>query len=88
MMYVFFGIAVVMWLGIAATLIVSPGSLRDLWHAFRTVPLLVQGIGWLLLLPWMGAAWLWQVSWPVWLRLTLIAGLAWVNLVMFYPRPA
>ena len=87
MNYIFFGVAIVMWLGIAAALVLNPGSLRDLWQSFRGMPLVAQGVGWLLLLPWMAAVWLWQVAWPVWLRLSLIVGVAWVNLYMFYPRP-
>jgi hypothetical protein len=88
MNYVFFGIAIVMWLGIAAALLLNPDTLREVWTSFRGVPLIVQGIGWLLLLPWMAAVWLWSVSWLAWVRLTLIVGVAWVNLMMFYPRAA
>lgn len=88
MNYIFFGVAIVMWLSIAAALVLNPGALRDLWQSFRGMPLVAQGVGWVLLLPWMAAVWLWQVAWPAWLRLTLIVGLAWINLVMFFPRTA
>lgn len=88
MNYMFFGVAILMWVAMGIALISNPDTLRDLWASFRDLPLTAQGIGWLLLLPWMAAVWLWQVSWPAWIRLTLILSVAWVNLMMFYPRSA
>jgi hypothetical protein len=31
--------------------------------------------------------WIWQTPWPMWLRLVLVAGLAWWNVYMFFRIP-
>ena len=39
----------------------------------------------MLLLPWVLALWIWNTGWVLWIRIVLVLGLAWVNLVMFWP---
>ena len=59
--------------------------LKNTWQRIRSLHLLVQLILWLLFLPVMLGLWIWQTSWPVWLRLLLVAGLAWWNVYVFFP---
>jgi hypothetical protein len=75
-----------LWLGFGAALIWSQGSLDAAWHWIRTLPLLVQGLVWLLFLPVVIGLWIWESTWPLIVRVVLIAGVAWWNLLVFLPR--
>jgi hypothetical protein len=46
----------------------------------------VQGLVWLLFLPVVVALWIWETTWPIILRLILVAGLAGWSLMIFLPR--
>jgi hypothetical protein len=81
-----YAVVVSLWLAFGAALLVSSGSLADLWERYRDWPLVIQGVVALLLLPWVVATWIWQTDWPLALRLILAAGLAWVTLYAFFPR--
>jgi hypothetical protein len=48
----------------------------------------VQALVTLLTLPVVLGLWVWQTSWPLWLRLILVIGLAWVTLYTFFPKKA
>jgi hypothetical protein len=56
------------------------------WQKFRRLPILVQLMIGLLALPLVIGLWVWQTRWPFWLRLTLVAGLAWITLYTFFPQ--
>ncbi len=56
------------------------------WAWISDLPLVVQGVLWLLFLPLMAGLWIWQADWPFWLRLVLITGLAWANMYVFFPK--
>lgn len=75
-----------LWLAFAAALLFKRETLINTWQSIRKLPLLVQLLLWLLFLPVMLGLWIWQTSWPLWLRLVLIAGLAWWNVYVFFPR--
>jgi hypothetical protein len=75
-----------LWFGFGLALIVSQGSLDAAWHWIRELPLLVQGVVWVLFLPVVAGLWIWETTWPLVVRLILVAGLAWWNLFMFLPR--
>lgn len=75
-----------LWFGFGLALIVSQGSLDAAWHWIRDLPLLLQGVVWLLFLPVVAGLWIWETTWPLVVRLVLVAGLAWWNLFMFLPR--
>ena len=75
-----------LWLAFAAALLFKRERLQIIWQSIRKLPLLVQLLLWLLFLPVMLGLWIWQTSWPLWLRLVLIAGLAWWNVYVFFPR--
>jgi hypothetical protein len=75
-----------LWLVLATALVIRPGVATAVWHELRGRSMIVQLIVWVLFLPVTAALWLWSRPWPTALRATLIAALAFVNLVMFLPR--
>ena len=83
---ILFAVFGVLWLGFGVALVVSQGSVDAAWQAVRALPLVVQGIVWLLFLPVMAGLWIWESSWPLIVRLTLIVGIAGWNLLVFVPR--
>jgi hypothetical protein len=46
-----FVIFTVLWIVFGVALVFSRGSLDNVWHSFRAMPLVVQLLGWLLFLP-------------------------------------
>lgn len=74
------------WIAFGVALIWSQGSLDGAWQYIRSLPLLVQGIVWVLFLPVMLGLWIWETTWPVILRLILVVGIAGWNLLIFVPR--
>jgi hypothetical protein len=76
-----------LWLAFIAALLFKREALNDIWRSIRSLPLLVQLLIWLLALPVVLGLWIWQTSWPGWLRLLLVAGLAWWNVYVFFPWP-
>jgi hypothetical protein len=83
---VLFAIFAVAWVAFGAALIWSQGSLDAAWHWVRALPLIVQGIVWLLFLPVVFGLWVWETTWPLILRLVLIVGVAGWNLIVFVPH--
>ena len=69
-------------------LIWSQGSLDQAWETIRGLPLVVQLVAWLLLLPVMFGLWAWETSWPLVVRLVLVLGAAGSSLLVFLPRAA
>jgi hypothetical protein len=83
---VLFVLFAVIWVGFGVALIWSQGSLDAAWQSIRSLPLIVQGIAWLLFLPVMLGLWIWETTWPLILRLLLVVGIAGWNLLVFLPR--
>jgi hypothetical protein len=83
---ILFAIFAVLWVAFGAALIWSHGSLDAAWQSVRGLPLIIQGIAWLLFLPVMFGLWVWETTWPVILRLVVIAGVAGWNLLVLLPR--
>jgi hypothetical protein len=81
-----FVVFAILWIAFAAGLIWSQGSLDQAWAAVRALPLIVQIAVWVLLLPVMVALWVWETTWPLVLRLIVVAGIASWNLLIFLPR--
>jgi hypothetical protein len=81
-----FTLFTLLWLVFAAALLLKREALTQTWQRIRRLPLVVQLLLWLLFLPVMAGLWIWQTAWPLWLRLFLVAGLAWWNVFMFFPR--
>jgi hypothetical protein len=81
-----FVIFIVLWLAFGAALIWSQGSLDATWEWVRSMPLILQGLLWLLFLPVVAGLWVWETTWPLVVRLVLIVGLAGWSLLIFLPR--
>ena len=76
----------VLWVGFGIALVTSQGSLDAAWQWVRALPLVVQGVVWILFLPVLAALWIWETTWPIVLRLVLVAGLAGWSLLIFLPK--
>jgi ABC-type amino acid transport system permease subunit len=83
---VLFAIFAILWAAFAVALIWSHGSLDAAWQSVRSLPLIVQGIVWVLFLPVMIGLWVWETTWPLILRLVVVLGIAGWNLLVFLPR--
>lgn len=83
---ILFVIFAVLWAAFAVGLIASQGSIDAAWDWIRGLPLLLQGVVWLLFLPVVLGLWIWHTSWPLVLRMVLVIGLAGWNLLVF-PKP-
>lgn len=79
-----FGLGVVMTALFAYFLVTDPARLAAVWTWTRSLPLVVQGVIWLLFLPWMVSLWFWVMPWALPIRLVLIvAALAWTNWLLW-----
>jgi hypothetical protein len=74
-----------LWLGFAYLLIASQGSLDAAWQWISRLPLILQGVVWLLFLPVVLGLWIWETAWPILLRLVLVAGIGFWNVYLFFP---
>jgi len=83
---VLFVVFALIWITICAGLVLSQGSVDQAWQAIRGLPLIVQAIVWLLFLPVMIGLWIWESTWPLIVRLTLVVGIAGWNLLVFLPK--
>lgn len=81
-----FVVFALLWAVFAAALIWSQGSLDQTWEWIRGLPLILQGIVWILFLPVVAGLWVWETTWPLVARLVLVLGLGVVNLYTFLPR--
>ncbi len=81
-----FALFTLLWLAFAAALLFKRERLASMWQSIRKLPLVIQLVLWLLFLPVMLGLWIWNTTWPGWLRLALVLGLAWWNVYVFFPR--
>ncbi|MDE8668849.1 hypothetical protein PY310_09700 [Pseudarthrobacter sp. H3Y2-7] len=80
-----FVLAVLLWAVFGAFLLLRQGNLGEVWAAFRGQPWILQGLEFLVFLPWAAALWLWTTPWELWIRALLVLGLAWASLYLLYP---
>ena len=85
---VLFVVFAVIWAAFAVPVIWSQGSLDQAWAAINGLPLILRILVSLLFLPVMVGLWVWETSWPLIVRLTLVIGVAGWNLLVFLPRAA
>ena len=81
-----FAVLALLWLGFVAALLFNREILNIVWQSFRSWPLIVQLVVGLFTLPVVAGLWIWDTTWPLWLRLILVIGLAWVTVYTFFPR--
>lgn len=75
-----------LWVGFAGALLFHPGTLDAVWQSFRGLPVFLQVIIGLLVLPIVLGLWIWESPWPTWLRLVLVIGLGAATIYTFFPR--
>lgn len=64
-----------LWIGFAVALVVNPEWLDALWNWLRALPLVAEIVVWVLFFPITVGLWIWQSSWPAFLRLLGFAGI-------------
>jgi hypothetical protein len=82
---VLFLLFALIWLAFGIAIVRSQGAIDQTWKRLRALPLAVQVIAWLLLLPVMLGLAIWEARWPVAVRAVLVLALAAWNLVIFLP---
>ncbi len=80
-----FAVLTFLWLAFIAAMIFNEGLLLTAWQTLCSWLLVIQIVVWLLALPVTLGLWIWQMSWPLALRLVLVIGLAWVTVFVFFP---
>lgn len=80
-----FFLAVILWGAFGLALLLRQGDLDDVWSWFRSQAFLLQAIEFVIFLPWALALWIWTTDWALWIRVILLAGLAWASLYLLFP---
>ncbi len=80
-----FGVSTAVNVAFAYYLFTDPARLTEVWAWTRSMPLLVQGVIWLLCLPWMVALWMWGMPWAEPVRLLLVIGVLLFTEFLMYP---
>ena len=62
-----------MWLMFVVSAIFFADTLDDVWSWVRGLPLLLEAVLWLALLPWLLGLAVWESSWQEWLRVSIVA---------------
>jgi len=81
-----FAILTILWLGFAFGLVFNREILDTIWQSFRGLPLVLQIVIGLVVLPVTLGLWIWESPWPVWLRLILVIGLGVATIYTFFPK--
>jgi hypothetical protein len=81
-----FTVLTLLWLGFGAALLFDRELLPKAWSQFRSWNIFLQLFAALLVLPVVLGLWIWQTRWHAWVRLVLVAGLAWMTEYIFLPR--
>ncbi len=80
-----FTILTILWIAFAAALFFNREVLDSVWQSFRSWPLVIQIVVGLLVLPVALGLWIWETTWPIWLRLILVVGLGLGTIYVFFP---
>jgi menaquinone-dependent protoporphyrinogen oxidase len=81
-----FAFMVGMWATFALLAVARPEALDDLWSWVRDLPLLAEGVVWLLFFPWVLGLAVWESSWDGWFRLLLVSCFAAGWTIVSLPR--
>ena len=85
---VLFAVFAIVWVAVGFGLVMSQGTVDQAWETIRSLPIVVQAVVWLLFLPVMAGLWVWESTWPLVVRIVLVASLAGWNLLILLPRAA
>ena len=83
---ILFVIFAVLWVAFGASLIWSQGTVDQAWAAIRDLAVPLQIVVWIVFLPVTVGLWVWETTWPLIVRIAVVAGLAGWNLLVFLPR--
>jgi hypothetical protein len=75
------------WMAFFALLLFSTPTLGELRDTIRDLPLLIEGLLWLVFFPFVLAVTVWDSAWDTWLRVLAVCSFALGWSVMFYPWP-
>jgi hypothetical protein len=75
----------VLWVAFGVAVVRRQASLDDAWDRLRGLPIVVQGLAWLLFLPVVLGLAIWRRPWQAATRLFVIAGIAGWNLLVLLP---
>lgn len=81
-----FAILTILCLGFGYALAFNQVILDTVWQSFRGMPFAAQLIVGFLILPVILGLWIWESSWPLWLRLILVLGLGFATIYTFFPK--
>lgn len=81
-----FVVFALLWITFGVALVFGNGTVDAAWEAIRDLPLVVEGLVWVLFLPVMAGLWVWESALPVLLRALLVMALAGWTLLVF-PKP-
>jgi hypothetical protein len=84
--WIWFALMIGGWSAFFALVLFSESTLSNLWAGVRDLPLLAEGLVWLLLFPLTLATAVWESSWETWLRLLLVACFTVGWSLAFFPR--
>ena len=73
------------WGALAVAIVRDPARVDAAWRRLRRLPVIVQALAWLLLLPVLAGVVVWRARWPQPARYVVIAGIAAWNLLVFLP---
>ena len=68
-------ILAMLWVGFAVALVVNREWLDWLWDWVRALPSVTETLVWVFFLPITLGLWIWQSSWPTFVRLLAFAGI-------------
>ena len=83
-----FALSIVATAAFGYYLVTEPARLNELWEWTRSLNILVQGVIWLLFLPWMIALWIWTLPWALPVRAVLVVATLLSALWLLYPWKA
>lgn len=83
-----FAISLVATAAFGYYLVTDPGRLNEIWEWTRSLNILVQGVIWLLFLPWMIALAIWVLPWALPIRLVLVVGTLGFTTWLLFPWKA
>jgi hypothetical protein len=75
------------WMAFFALLLFSAPTLGSVRDTIRDLPLLIEGLVWLVFFPFVLAVTVWDSAWDTWLRVLAVSSFAAGWSVMFYPWP-
>jgi len=82
---VMFGISALVTVVFGYYLVADPTRLADAWLWVRGLPLAVQAVMWLVLLPWMIVLWVWSMPWALGVRLVIVVALLVATEFLLFP---